>query len=128
MLCSRNCMYSINNEKCNKVNDCIFQAFEVLASNALQVATINSLGDFILFLGKCFVTAVTGSVGLYFFRTNEKLTFYAAPTLLVCIFAFFVAHCILSLYEVICVTYLKLRLTFLFIDGPRYSLSLYVSE
>lgn len=72
----------------------------MLASNALQVATINSLGDFILFLGKCFVTAVTGSVGLYFFRTNEALTFYAAPTLLVCIFAFFVAHCVLSLYEV----------------------------
>lgn len=47
------------------------------------------------------MTALTGSIGLYFFRTNEKLTFYAAPTLLVCIFAFFVAHCILSLYEVI---------------------------
>lgn len=46
------------------------------------------------------MTAVTGSVGLYFFRKNPMLTFYAAPTLLVCVFAFFVAHCILSLYEV----------------------------
>lgn len=78
----------------------MFQAFEVLVTHILQVATINSLGDFILFLGKCFVTAVTGSVGLYFFRLNPKLTFYAAPTLIVCIFAFFIAHCILSLYEV----------------------------
>ncbi|KAG5897477.1 hypothetical protein JTB14_031103 [Gonioctena quinquepunctata] len=76
-------------------------AFEVLTSHALQVATINSLGDFILFLGKCFVTAVTGCVGLALFRRNGDLTFYAAPTLLVCIFAFFVAHCILSLYEMV---------------------------
>ncbi|XP_023014010.2 choline transporter-like protein 1 [Leptinotarsa decemlineata] len=76
-------------------------AFEVLTSHALQVATINSLGDFILFLGKCFVTAVTGSVGLALFRRNSDLKFYAAPTLLVCIFAFFVAHCVLSLYEMV---------------------------
>ncbi|XP_050304964.1 choline transporter-like 1 [Anthonomus grandis grandis] len=76
-------------------------AFEVLTSHALQVATINSLGDFILFLGKCFVTAVTGIIGLAIFRRNPELTFYAAPTLLVCIFAFFVAHCVLSLYEMV---------------------------
>ncbi|ENN75884.1 choline transporter-like 1 [Dendroctonus ponderosae] len=76
-------------------------AFEVLTSHALQVATINSLGDFILFLGKCFVTAVTGVVGLALFRRNPQLSFYAAPTLLVCIFAFFVAHCVLSLYEMV---------------------------
>lgn len=76
-------------------------AFEVLTSHALQIATINSLGDFILFLGKCFVTAVTGCVGLAIFRRNPELTFYAAPTLLVCIFAFFVAHCVLSLYEMV---------------------------
>lgn len=73
----------------------------MLTSHALQVATINSVGDFILFLGKCLVTAVTGTIGLYFFRRDPELKFYAAPTLLVCIFAFFVAHCILSLYEVI---------------------------
>lgn len=76
-------------------------AFEVLTSHAMQVATINSLGDFILFLGKCFVTAVTGCVGLAIFRHNVDLRFYAAPTLIVCIFAFFIAHCILSLYEMV---------------------------
>ncbi|GFQ67947.1 CTL-like protein 1 [Trichonephila clavata] len=35
------------------------EAFDILASNALQVATINSVGDFILFLGKCSVAAIT---------------------------------------------------------------------
>ncbi|XP_057653287.1 choline transporter-like 1 [Diorhabda carinulata] len=76
-------------------------AFEVLTTHALQVATINSLGDFILFLGKCFVTALTGCVGLALFRRDAALTFYAAPTLVVCVFSFFVAHCILSLYEMV---------------------------
>jgi len=76
-------------------------AFEVLVSHSLEVATINSIGDFILFLGKCFVTAVTGSVGLYFFRKDPNLHFFAAPTLIVCIFAFFIADCLLSLYEMV---------------------------
>ncbi|XP_008197900.1 choline transporter-like 1 [Tribolium castaneum] len=76
-------------------------AFQVLSSHALQVATINGLGDFILFLGKCLVTVLTGCVGLFIFRRNPDLEFYAAPTLVVCIFAFFVAHCILSLYEMV---------------------------
>ncbi|XP_063922141.1 choline transporter-like 1 isoform X2 [Zophobas morio] len=76
-------------------------AFQVLTEHALQVATINSLGDFILFLGKCLITVLTGCVGLYIFRRNPELEFYAAPTLIVCIFAFFVAHCILSLYEMV---------------------------
>lgn len=35
------------------------------------------------------------------FKRNDKLTFYAAPTLLTCIFAFFIAHSILSLYEMV---------------------------
>lgn len=76
-------------------------AFQVLTSHIVQVATINGIGDFILFLGKVFVTAFTGSLGLYFFRNNTKLSFYAAPTIIVCIFSFFVAHCILSLYEMV---------------------------
>ncbi|KAF5275854.1 hypothetical protein FQR65_LT04092 [Abscondita terminalis] len=77
------------------------QAFQVLTSHIIQVATINGVGDFILFLGKVFVTAFTGSLGLYFFRSNPQLTFFAAPTIIVCLFSFFVAHCILSLYEMV---------------------------
>ncbi|XP_049811569.1 choline transporter-like 1 [Schistocerca nitens] len=76
-------------------------AFTTLGSNALRLVTINSVGDFILFLGKCFVTAVTGSVGLVFLQNNGNLHFYAIPTLVVCIFAFFISHCVLSLYEVV---------------------------
>jgi len=76
------------------------QAFNTLVSNALELATLNSVGDFILFLGKCSVTAATGSIGLIIMKQNSHLHFYAVPTIVVCIFAFFIAHSVLSLYEV----------------------------
>ncbi|KAJ1531974.1 hypothetical protein ONE63_000611 [Megalurothrips usitatus] len=77
------------------------RAFGVLVSNALQLATLNSVGDFILFLGKCFVTAVTGSIGLLLLKRDENLKFYAVPVLVIAIFSFFISHCVLSLYEVV---------------------------
>nr|CAD7461886.1 unnamed protein product [Timema tahoe] len=74
-------------------------AFDALVSNALNLATVNSVGDFILFLGKCIVTAITGFVGLLLMKQNPHLHFYATPTLFICIFAFFIAHSVISLYE-----------------------------
>lgn len=87
---------------CNKrfINFIYFKAFTTLVSNALQIAVINGFGDFILFLGKCFVTAATGSIALLLMRQDPKLHFYAIPILIVCVFSFFIAHCIISLYEV----------------------------
>lgn len=76
-------------------------AFTTLVSNALRVATINSLGDFVLFLGKCLVTALTGLVGVLLLKNNLELHFYAIPILVICIFAFFIAHCMLSVYEMV---------------------------
>lgn len=77
------------------------KAFSTIVNNALQVATINSVGDFILFLGKCIVTALSGIVGLLLLKRNSDLHFYAVPTLVICIYSFFIAHCILSLYEMV---------------------------
>lgn len=78
----------------------VFQAWHVMVNNALRLATLNSVGDFILFLGKLIVMSITGCVGLYIFKHDPELNLYAAPTLVVCIFAYFVAHCVISLYEV----------------------------
>lgn len=130
-------------------------AFTTIASNALRVATINSVGDFILFLGKCTVTAITAILTTvllkvrypqsfseslflhpsfpsysnssnnvvqseiypspitsrdvstfltsnvpYLNQTNDSIHFYAVPLILVCVLSYFVAHCILSVYEV----------------------------
>ncbi|XP_061168216.1 choline transporter-like protein 1 isoform X1 [Saccostrea echinata] len=77
------------------------KAFMTLVGNALRVAAINSVGDFVLFLGKIGVTAATGAVGIFWFKTKEELNYYAIPVLLVCIFAYFIAHCFLSTYEMV---------------------------
>lgn len=77
------------------------KAFFTIIANALRVAAINSVGDFILFLGKIGVTAATGAVGIVWFKTKSELHFYAVPVLLVCVFAYFVAHCFLSVYEMV---------------------------
>uniref|UniRef100_A0A914XEE5 Choline transporter-like protein n=1 Tax=Plectus sambesii TaxID=2011161 RepID=A0A914XEE5_9BILA len=77
------------------------QAFGILASNATDVATINTVGDFVLFLGKCGVAALTGLVASLRFRDNPQLHYWAIPLLMVCIFAYFIAHCFLSVYEMV---------------------------
>ncbi|KAJ9591614.1 hypothetical protein L9F63_001828, partial [Diploptera punctata] len=76
-------------------------AFNTLVNNALDLATLNSVGDFMLFLAKCFVTAATGAIGLLIMKQNVHLHFYAVPTLIVCVFAYFIAHSVLSLYEIV---------------------------
>lgn len=77
------------------------EAFDILVSNALQVATINSVGDFILFLGKCGVTAITTFASILLMKNDPELHFYAIPVLLVCVFSYFIAHCVLSVYEMV---------------------------
>lgn len=44
------------------------RAFTVIVSNALRVAAINSVGDFLLFLGKLAVTASVVVIALEFFQ------------------------------------------------------------
>lgn len=45
-------------------------AFQSLMSNALKVAAINSIGDFILFLGKLIVAVLTALVGVFLIRVS----------------------------------------------------------
>ena len=48
----------------------LFQSFTTLVNNALRVAAINSVGDFILFLGKIGVMAATAAVGILWFKVR----------------------------------------------------------
>lgn len=70
-------------------------------SNSIQVATINSIGDFILFLGKLAVGFICGLISILLLRHREEIHFYIIPCLFIGLFAFFIAHIILSLFEVI---------------------------
>ncbi|KAK7508117.1 hypothetical protein BaRGS_00000356, partial [Batillaria attramentaria] len=77
------------------------KAFGIMASNALRVAALNSIGDFLLFMSKLAVMAATGAVGIIWLKSRSDLHFFAIPVLLVCVFAYFVAHCFLSVYEMV---------------------------
>ncbi|XP_012522931.1 choline transporter-like protein 1 isoform X1 [Monomorium pharaonis] len=79
------------------------KAFQVLSSNILRVAAINSVGDFVLFLGKVFVVTLTVVSGIYLMQVQKKegLNHPWIPITLAGIFAFLVAHCFISIYEMI---------------------------
>lgn len=68
--------------------------------NSIQVATINGVGDFILFLGKLAVGIACGAISILLLRHRDDIHFYMIPCLFVAVFAFLIAHVILSLYEV----------------------------
>uniref|UniRef100_A0A034VZ78 Choline transporter-like protein n=1 Tax=Bactrocera dorsalis TaxID=27457 RepID=A0A034VZ78_BACDO len=76
-------------------------AWNAMATNALQVATINSIGDFILFLGKVLVAALSGLIGIFVLKDRPGLNFYMAPVIFIIIFSFFIAHIILTLFEMV---------------------------
>lgn len=69
-------------------------------ANSIQVATINGIGDFILFLGKLAVGLVCGLVSILLLRHRQDVQFYMIPCLIIGVFAFLIAHVVLSLYEV----------------------------
>lgn len=56
------------------------KAFSLLSSNALRVFAINSVGDFVLWLGKAFVVAITVFVGLELIQVSGKLTPLSRPS------------------------------------------------
>uniref|UniRef100_A0A1I8Q928 Choline transporter-like protein n=1 Tax=Stomoxys calcitrans TaxID=35570 RepID=A0A1I8Q928_STOCA len=76
-------------------------AWNAMATNALQVATINSVGDFVLFLGKVMVAAISGLIGIFVLKDRPGLNFYMAPVILIIVFSFFIAHIVLSLFEMV---------------------------
>ncbi|ESO00101.1 hypothetical protein HELRODRAFT_192732 [Helobdella robusta] len=77
------------------------KAFEIISSNALRVLAINSVGDFVLFLGKVAVMCLTGVFAVLWLRTIPSINYLAVPVFLVCVFAFVIAHCFLSVYKMV---------------------------
>ncbi|KAJ8000895.1 hypothetical protein DPEC_G00185140 [Dallia pectoralis] len=89
---------AINNTSfCTSARD----AFVILVENALRVAAINTVGDFVLFLGKVLVVSFTAFVGVLSLNYQRDYTVWVFPLLIVCLFAWLVAHCFLSVFEVV---------------------------
>ncbi|XP_041839842.1 choline transporter-like protein 1 [Melanotaenia boesemani] len=74
-------------------------AFVILVENALRVAAINTVGDFVLFLGKVLIVSCTAFAGILALNYQRDYTVWVLPLLIVCLFAFLVAHCFLSVFE-----------------------------
>ncbi|KAI3353194.1 hypothetical protein L3Q82_019744 [Scortum barcoo] len=85
----------------NSTNFCTSarDAFLILVENALRVAAINTVGDFVLFLGKVLIVSVTAFAGVLTLNYQKDYTVWVLPLLIVCLFAFLVAHCFLSVFE-----------------------------
>lgn len=85
----------------NSTNFCTSarEAFVILVENALRVAAINTVGDFVLFMGKVLIVSCTAFAGILALNYQRDYTVWVLPLLIACLFAFLVAHCFLSVYE-----------------------------
>ncbi|XP_076025857.1 choline transporter-like protein 1 [Genypterus blacodes] len=89
---------AINNTSfCTSARD----AFVILVENALRVATINAVGDFVLFLGKILIVTSTAFAGVLLLNYQRDYAEWLLPLIIVCLFAFLVAHCFLSVFEIV---------------------------
>lgn len=77
------------------------RAFNILVNNALRVAAINSVGDFLLFLAKLGIMASTGAIAVVWLKSLSDLHYYAIPVLLTCVFSYLLASCFMSQYEIV---------------------------
>lgn len=59
------------------------QAFKIITSNVLRVAAINSVGDFVLFLGKVLVVTMTVFLGFTVLEVFFKLLILCLKDILV---------------------------------------------
>ncbi|KAM6924236.1 choline transporter-like protein 1 [Xenentodon cancila] len=76
-------------------------AFVILVENALRVATINAIGDFVLFLGKILIMTCTAFAGVLLLNYQRDYAEWLLPLIIVCLFSFLVAHCFLSIFEIV---------------------------
>ncbi|XP_047208830.1 choline transporter-like protein 1 isoform X2 [Girardinichthys multiradiatus] len=76
-------------------------AFVILVENALRVATINAVGDFVLFLGKILIMTCTAFAGVLLLNYQRDYAEWLLPLIIVCLFSFLVAHCFLSIFEIV---------------------------
>uniref|UniRef100_A0A8C8J8K7 Choline transporter-like protein n=1 Tax=Oncorhynchus tshawytscha TaxID=74940 RepID=A0A8C8J8K7_ONCTS len=100
------CMLHTNAYAATAINSTSFctsarDAFVILVENALRVAAINAVGDFVLFLGKILIVTSTAFAGVLLLNYQRDYAEWVLPLIIVCLFAFLVAHCFLSIFEIV---------------------------
>lgn len=76
------------------------EAFELIVSNCVRVATSNSVGDFTLFLGRVFVSAICTAGSLYYLLTYSDVSFVVVPTIIIFVISYLLAIPFTSLFEI----------------------------
>uniref|UniRef100_A0A4P6D6X4 Choline transporter-like protein n=1 Tax=Rhodnius prolixus TaxID=13249 RepID=A0A4P6D6X4_RHOPR len=77
------------------------QAFKVLVNNALRVAAINTVGDFVLLMAKVLVVILTVFIGTLIIDGKEGVHHVWVPISVAGLFAYFVAHSFFTVYEMV---------------------------
>ncbi|KAK3794487.1 hypothetical protein RRG08_003640 [Elysia crispata] len=77
------------------------KSYFILMANKLGLASIGSSAGFVLLLSKLIVMVGTASFSVFWFKSQKDFHFYAIPVLLVCVLSYFIAHCFISVYEMI---------------------------
>ncbi|CAG7729077.1 unnamed protein product [Allacma fusca] len=79
------------------------RAFKVISTNALRILAINSIGDFVLYLAKLTIVALSALCGYYLFQgtipAEETLDIEWALIVIGIVFSYVIAHCFISTYE-----------------------------
>lgn len=76
-------------------------AFKTLATNTLRIVTINTMGDFIIFLGKVTITCSAAGFGTYLMRNDPSIHYLAVPIIFAATVTYLVAHSMLCVYEMV---------------------------
>ncbi|CAG0900756.1 unnamed protein product, partial [Darwinula stevensoni] len=76
------------------------EAFKLLTTNALRMVAINTIGDFVLFLGKVAVVVPIVFIGIKLVGNRDGVEYPWAPVVVGAVFAFIIAHAFIAVYEV----------------------------
>ncbi|XP_065201415.1 choline transporter-like protein 1 [Planococcus citri] len=77
------------------------RAFQVLTNNAIKVATINSVGDFVMVLGRLLVTGLAVLIGFLLLQGRSDITNSAYPLGVIAIVSFAIVHAFMLAFEMI---------------------------
>ncbi|KAH9489421.1 hypothetical protein Btru_037679 [Bulinus truncatus] len=77
------------------------KSYYILVSNTYKLSAMNSVCHLVLLFTKVAVMAATTAVSVIWFKSQEDLHFYAIPVLVVAVFSYYIAHCFLSVYQLI---------------------------
>lgn len=75
------------------------KAFFLLLRNAARVFAINSVGDFVIFLGKLIIVVLCAIVATIWVKRLDDVTYWAIPVLVVSVAAWMIASIFFSVYE-----------------------------